>query len=422
MSLFRLKICIFLFASMLFCGGEVACSASPPVNIYEKHKTDILAEGYYVQGVNVFSSGSDKPISQSLLSRKNCKKKARLKAQSGFYRVVKEDIDWPVGINPSFKDDLFDEYISISNYSMSVGGMIKVDEFFTKNKCVCVLSARKNEIKYSVIDYSNLIRLLNQYYSNNESNDSPKIYFEICEKNKVDHILKSLAINYGRIYGDNVRDVMLGAKIKNLPKFWARGKTFEYDEIVDFELEQLFKLLNYSPYDPAVVYAIGNKLSEKGFLRLASLFYTRGTKWRINPEYNERCLELIESDLFLQTSNTLSEKEERIHQKVIDKFGMNSPINDGLGRLTFLSFGTIPLADIESTQINNIQLHRESISKYLNTKTNSDGFADVSILLKIQGDLDLALAFAIQANQTDGKYIALRQDILTSILSKGGLY
>jgi len=410
-------ILIILITSIFVIGGGSACLASPPINIYEKNKNVILDEGLYIQGTDVFSVGWAKPSSHSALSRKICRKKAHTRAQVGFFRAVKNKIDWPDDMNLSLRDKLFNAYISFSTSSLHLGGVTKIDEFTSKKKCICILHTKKTEIDIKPIVFSDLVYLFKKLYIEND-NFNARLYFEICDKSKINSVLMSLSDVFCKQYGENVKDVILGEKIKKLPDFWRRGRLLTYEEIADFELEQLLKLLNYSPYDPVVSYVIGNKFSKIGYIRLASLFYARGTTWLINPVYNKLCRDLMKDNFFIQKIEILSQQERKLHQKAMTKISSNDYVFDGVAKLVFLSYGTLPL--VESSPVRQISLSTDGINlnDYLNIIPTSKGFSEVSRHFKDQGNWIVALPFAIQASQMDRQYTVLHHQILNRI-SKG---
>ena len=412
--------CMFFLLMTVLPGAEAVASASAPGAIYEQNKRTILNDGYFVQGAGFFSVGIAKAVSDSPLSRKICKRKAYLRAQSGFFRALKHDINWPVNMADSFKSELFAEYVDLSSYSIKLEGVTKIDDFTSEGRCVSVLYAEKKEVAHSVIDYSDLIALLNGYYVENENSYSSKIYFEICEETEVNRALIGIAEVFGQLYGENVRDVVLGNRIQTLPEFWARGKLFTYEEIAEFELEQLLKLLNYSPYDPLLIYSIGNKFSEKGYARLALLFYSRGTKWLVNPEYNMLCLKQIKSDMFLQNASFFTEQDKGLRLNSVDEYAHNGLLEDGIAKLIVLSFGTLPLDNDGAVPEAPSFSDRARLNHYLKTFASSAGFAEVAKYFKMQGEWELALPFANQASQSNEEYFSLRKKLLGLLLMDDG--
>lgn len=409
-------ILIILIISILVVGGSSACLASPPINIYEKNKNVILDEGLYIQGTDVFSVGLAKPSSHSALSRKICRKKAHTRAQVGFFRAVKNKIDWPDDMNLLLRDKLFNAYISFSTSSLHLGGVTKIDEFTSEKKCTCILHTKKTGIDIKPIVFSDLVNLFKKLYIEND-NFNPKLYFEICDKSKINSVLMNLSDVFGKKYGGNVKDVILGEKIKKLPEFWHRGRFLTYKEIADFELEQLLKLLNYSPYDPVISYVIGNKFSKIGYIRLASLFYARGTTWLIKPAYNKLCRELTKDSFFIQKTEILSQQERELHQKARAKINSNNFAFEGVAKLVFLSYGTLPL--VESSPVQQISLSTNGINlnDYLDITPTSKGFSEASRYFKNRGNWVTAMPFAIQASQMDRQYSALRHEILNRVVS-----
>ena len=258
--------------------------------IYLRKKDNIIKLGIYEKGGYVFSCGKTGMLKRTASARERAWGVSRTKALIGFYRRLRLGIRWPEYINEKIHGPLFEQYVDLSGIKLKVSKAETVDTGLINDEtCYTVLAIPKENIQYDLLSYSQIISVLNNAFENTDSRLNHSLYLDICSEGKIGQVIPRLADKLGAKYGANVSSVVKGEFFSQPPDFSVIEKIASLETIEGLDYDGLFGLLNLCPYFPKACYLLGKKMREQGKSRSASLFFQRGTVWKIDDEFNELC-------------------------------------------------------------------------------------------------------------------------------------
>jgi hypothetical protein len=362
----------------------------------------------------VYAVGHARTRNQNSASVERTLQKARLIASGNLAKsTIHISISgWPFRKNRQLKRDVVQSYSSLATRNVHVKNLQVVFRECQGIKCTVVVAASNIAVNTKRLDWDEIRESFDRAYDTGDEHIPLGIYFEICAENRIGQVLNNISRKWGDIYGLNVNRVIRGEYIKTPAFLWRQGKRLPGQKVATLGFQGLLKLLELDPYDPVILYFLGQSLESNGRNRLAQVFYARALLWEIDPEYNKRCQQLINNDLFIDRSQALSGLEKKLHKRAIAVYGPEGPFDEGLANLVFLSSGTLPL--IGSPDSSEVSWLPDdcSVNEFINNDSTSSAFAAVSKTFMRRGQWKYALPFAIQASRMDGRYIYLRKKIL----------
>ena len=168
----------------------------------------------------------------------------------------------------------------------------------------------------------------------------------------------------------------------------------------------MFSLLSLSPYDPVIIYALGQVLEEEGYGRLSDLLYTRGTVWRIDERFNALCQRKAQAGLFANQIKSLQSSERRCFELLKQDTNDVSISISGLAKLVSDSCGTMPLDFRRSDYVITENIEDQGVSTFLEKDLSTQRLAMLARYF-VNKSLRHAISFAIQAGRMDARYLDL---------------
>lgn len=383
-----------------------------PHHIFRENKQKILSKNHSEMNGFAFAVGHAGASNHDNASRERTMQKARLIATGNLTKPIIHISGWPFLKNRQLQREVVQNYASLVTQKAHVKNLQVVYRDCQGITCTVVVAAPTRATNIKRIDWDDIRDSLDRAYETGDERLSLEVYFEICAGNRLDQVVTDISRKWGDIYGINVQKVIQGHYI-NIPAFlWRQGKRLPDKKVATLGFQDLMKLLELDPYDPVVLYFLGQYAESTGRNRLAQMFYARALLWKIDPEYNKRCRQLINNDLFVNKSDPLNGLEKEFHKRAIAIYGTEGPFEAGLANLVFLSSGTLPLIGASDSQEASWYSDDVSVHEFINNDTTANAFAAVSKTFMKRGQWEYALPFAIQASQMDGRYAGLRKKIL----------
>ena len=317
--------------------------------VYSQNKNAIIESGIYEKDGHVFSCGKVTIQKGTTSARNAALSKARTKALTGFYRTIRLKMKWPENLNKKLHNPLFEQYIDLSGIKLEVSKAVETGSGYLNDEtCYKVLAIPRENIHHDSLTYSSLISTLDNAFENSDRRLRNSLYLEICPVNKIKSVIPRLAAQLGMQYGANVKAVVNGKFFSQPSDFSVIDKIESIEDLKGLNYDQLFDLLDICPYFPKTCYLLGKKMFQQGKYRNASLFFLRGTVWKIDDEFNELCEKSVK-DRFSNFALPESHKQIlRLKDKVVESYqsfylslGPNS-------EAVINSFGTIPIKDLKS--------------------------------------------------------------------------
>jgi len=329
------------------CGNTFANTAK---EVYSRSKDAVIEAGIYEKGSYVFSCGKVRILKETTYARNRALRKSRTKALAGFYRTMRLRIKWPENLDKKLHDPLFEQYIVLSGIKLKVSNAVKVDSGFLNDEVgYTVLAVPKENIEYDSLTYPRIISTFHSAFENSDKKLNSSLYLEICPVSKIGRVIPKLAVRLGNQYGANVRSVVRGEFFGQPPDFSVINKIYSLKNIKGLNYDGLFGLLNMCPYFPKVCYLLGKRMHQQGKARIASLFFQRGTTWKIDEEFNERCEKIVTNRY--SGGYVLPEIHKQVLHlkgKVIDSYQSSRYSLGPNSEAVINSFGTIPIKDLKS--------------------------------------------------------------------------
>ena len=403
---------LFLLILIAWYASPSISAGDAPRQIFRENKQKILSQDHSEINGFVFAVGHARARKHDNAAKERTMQKARLIATGNLTKPIIHISGWPFLKNRQLQRKVVQSYASLETQKTRVKNLQVVYRDCQGISCTVAVAAPTRAIDIKRIDWGDIRDSLDRAYEAGDERLPLEVYFEICAGNRLDQVVTDISRKWGNIYGINVQKVIQGHYI-DIPAFlWRQGKRLPDKKVATLGFQDLMKLLELDPYDPVVLYFLGQYAESTGRNRLAQMFYARALLWKIDPEYNKRCRQLINNDLFVNKSEPLNGLEKEFHKRAIAIYGTEGPFEAGLANLVFLSSGTLPLIGASDIHVVSWSSDDVSVHEFINSDTTANAFAAVSKTFIKRGNWEYALPFAIQASQMDGRYAGLRKKIL----------
>ena len=355
-------------------------------------------EGY------VFSVASSNAIKLNASGLDRAREKAALKAQAGFVDLsFRTDGSWPSEIlRTSLEKRIFSAFNSKQSGSFSLKGLQHVSDWCDGGECFAVVAIAEKEFKTKEISWGIVLEHFAEDFNRGALALSLYDFLEICDADLAPRVIAEIAQRLSSRYGEAVSEVIMGDMISDPAVLWLKGKRLSSEMVSQLDSEGLFKLLNLDPYDPLVLYLLGQKFEQKGRNRFASLLYARGTTWLIDREYNDLCGKSM--NLSILPRNFARHGQEDVSELPpnywVEDFPLPS-VMSGMALLVFKSGGSLPLRNSESKTTSYQDLALENLAEKVNTYYSAVDFREYALFLKTKGLNRASIAFMRQASYMD---------------------
>ncbi|GEM_PF-2435137 len=402
-----------IFGLLLIVWSVPSASAGDtPHHYFKLNKQKILSKNHSEMNGFVFAVGRAVASDHDNALKERTMQKARLIAIGNLTKPISHISGWPFLENLQLQREVVQNYATLKAQKFHVKNLQAVYRDCQGISCTVVVAAPARAIDIKHLYWVDIRNSFDRAYEAGDERIPLSVYFEICAENRLDQVLNDISHRWGDRYGVNVQKVIQGHYIDTPAFLWRQGKRLPGNKVATLGFQDLMKLLELDPYDPVVLYFLGQNAESVGRNRLAQMFYSRALLWEIDPEYNKRCRQLINSNLFINKSEPLNGLEKELQKKAIAIYGNEGPFEAGLANLVFLSLGTLPLIGSSDTHVTSIYSDNVSVHDFINNNPTATAFATVSKIFMERGQWEYALPFAIQASQMDGGYAGLRKTVL----------
>lgn len=291
----RLSLCGAIFF-MCCCG--IAAEQSDCVKIFENNKEKILAANCSAIDGYIFSVGR---ISSHFQNKEVGFSKAKLNAISNIPLFAELRVSWPPKMPIILRKNIWSEYVRCASLDFtSQKNTIVFRQYATDRYTVVIAVPEKNistaqpsydEIKKTILSRSDL--------------SFDKVHISVCielsEKDIPETLIHLFSSKISNEYGVNVGQMILG---HNAISFTCRNET----DIDKYSVNELFMLLEKSPYDPEICFFLGEKLRNTGYPKIAMLFWKCGSVAKgYNPEFSKKCIQELNGEKSTLTLAVLPE-------------------------------------------------------------------------------------------------------------------
>lgn len=378
--------------------------------IYRANKETIIAEKLCIIGGYAFSLGVARPRSPSTVSRLAAVDKATLHAESRLVRLAFQQVDWPAALSPRLKDVFIRQYLNVAPFNTKISGGQKVDSGQQGEHSFAVVAVPDHAVAWPRLDFRMIRQALDKAFLQKSSALSLTDYLEICSVERIDLTIRALADRFAGRYGQAVGQVIAGEPVTEPGILWRKGKRLPYDKIAGLERDDLLRLLGLCPYDPVVLFALGQAYDKAGFPRVGQLFYLRGTVWLLDDGYPEKCRNALREAWFISRVRIPGAEFTDMREKVGARYRSMEPLQGKLADLVVKSMGTLPIRypGPETPQLDRVRAILDNGSAdfvqarglteaALDAAPTSAMFSLMARVLEMQGEPLLAVPFRKQA-------------------------
>jgi len=398
-----MRVVLLIIGCMLF-GAVAVHSDSLVFSIFEKHRSYILSHSVSQVEGYVFSVASSNAIKLNSSGLERAREKAALKAQAGFVDPsFRPDGSWPPEIlRTSLEKRISSAFNSKQSGSFSLKGLQHVSDWCDGGECFAVVAIEDKEFKTKEISWGIVLEHFTEDFNRGALALSPYDFLEICDVDLAPRVISEIAQKLSSRYGKAVGEVIMGDMISDPAVLWLKGKRLGSEKVSQLDNEGLFQLLNLDPYDPLVLYLLGQNFEQQGRYRFASLLYARGTTWLIDREYNELCGKLMNSSILPRDFARYGQGDVFEHQPDywVEDFPLPS-VMSGMALLVYKSGGSLPLRNSESKATSYQDLGLENLAEKVNRYYSAVDFREYALFLKTKGLNRASAAFMRQASYMD---------------------
>ena len=419
-KLLTFLFCLFFFQS--FWGGSTCMGGLSPDAVFERHKQEITTRKSSSFDGFTFALGHASAIKPNPSSLERARHKAKVRAKGNIFSGVSIDTSsWPDSILDSkVGQRLIKALHSIMQGKASVVGLQTVFERCYEQRCMVIVAAPSSGVKDGTkLSWETSLAVMDKAFSRRAPWLPLYDYLEICTPAQINEVVDLLGEKVGEQFGIAAGSVLAGKPINGPALLWKQGKRLSPEKVSSLGQQDLWQLLALDPYDPVVLYFLGKSFDEQGRYRIASILYSRGTTWFIDPEFNKKCRRAAR---FRVNHLILAEVEpslpdEHLRQTVITQFSQSHDLPPGIAKLVVHSNGTLPLSDATPGRNSLYEMDEKDIALAIESNPTAASFAKAAEFFLNRKEVFAALPFAYQAARMNDQFVDLKKKVEGQMLT-----